>query len=127
MIKDSLLRSVAATALESKPQALLPSPVRLRNNGGIAITAEAAVPREDAELNMATISLVREIPSRRSAFACFVDDVFAESDKADSQLVAIVNRKLAEHYWPGDNPWERDASRDAGDSDFLADRRGRRG
>jgi hypothetical protein len=30
--------------------------------------------------------------------------LFAESDKADSQLVAIVNRKLAEHFWPSQDP-----------------------
>jgi len=29
---------------------------------------------------------------------------FTPADTADSQLVAIVNRKLAEHYWPGANP-----------------------
>ncbi|WP_446742988.1 ABC transporter permease [Silvibacterium acidisoli] len=27
-----------------------------------------------------------------------------EADKADSQLVILVNRKLAEHYWPGQDP-----------------------
>jgi predicted permease len=30
--------------------------------------------------------------------------LFTESDTADSPLVAIVNRKLADHYWPGQNP-----------------------
>ena len=29
---------------------------------------------------------------------------FTESDKAGSQLVAIVNRKMAERYWPGEDP-----------------------
>ena len=29
---------------------------------------------------------------------------FAETDTAASPLVAIVNRKLADHYWPGQNP-----------------------
>jgi hypothetical protein len=29
---------------------------------------------------------------------------FTESDKAGAPLVAIVNRKLAGHYWPGQNP-----------------------
>jgi predicted permease len=29
---------------------------------------------------------------------------FTESDKADAPLVAIVNRALAQHYWPGQNP-----------------------
>jgi len=30
--------------------------------------------------------------------------VFTESDNAGSQLVAIVNRKMAERYWPGQDP-----------------------
>ena len=29
---------------------------------------------------------------------------FTESDQADSHLVAIVNRKMAERYWPGQDP-----------------------
>jgi putative ABC transport system permease protein len=29
---------------------------------------------------------------------------FTEDDTAKSQLVAIVNRKLADHYWPGHDP-----------------------
>lgn len=29
---------------------------------------------------------------------------FTDEDRADSQLVVIVNRKLAEHYWPGQDP-----------------------
>lgn len=29
---------------------------------------------------------------------------FTDSDNADSQLVAIVNREFAQHYWPGQNP-----------------------
>ena len=30
--------------------------------------------------------------------------VFTEKDNAGSQLVAIVNRKMAEGYWPGQDP-----------------------
>ncbi len=29
---------------------------------------------------------------------------FTNADKADARLVAIVNHKLAQHYWPGQNP-----------------------
>jgi putative ABC transport system permease protein len=29
---------------------------------------------------------------------------FNEADRADSPMVAIVNRRLAEHYWPGQDP-----------------------
>jgi predicted permease len=74
------------------------------NNGGIAITVEGVVPRKDAELNMATVSLVQGDPFQALGIRLLRGRVFTESDKADSQLVAIVNRKLAEHYWPGENP-----------------------
>ena len=30
--------------------------------------------------------------------------LFTEADRTDSPLVAIVNHKLAEHYWPGQDP-----------------------
>ena len=29
---------------------------------------------------------------------------FTEADKAGAQLVLIVNRKLAQHYWPNQDP-----------------------
>jgi predicted permease len=74
------------------------------NNGGIAITLEGIVPRKDAELNMATVSLVQGDPFQALGIRLLRGRLFTESDKADSQLVAIVNRKLAEHYWPGENP-----------------------
>ena len=32
---------------------------------------------------------------------------FTDADKNGAQLVAIVNRKLAEHYWPGQNPVDK--------------------
>ena len=38
-----------------------------------------------------------QIPLLRGRF-------FTNADQADSQLVVIVNRKLAEHYWPGQDP-----------------------
>jgi putative ABC transport system permease protein len=30
--------------------------------------------------------------------------LFTEADNAQSQLVVIINRKIAEHYWPGQDP-----------------------
>jgi predicted permease len=74
------------------------------NNGGIAISVEGVIPRKDAELNMATVSLMQGDPFQALGIRLLRGRVFTESDKADSQLVAIVNRKLAEHYWPGENP-----------------------
>src|SRR6185369_8336822 len=30
--------------------------------------------------------------------------VFSEADTANTQLVVIINHKLAQHYWPGESP-----------------------
>ncbi len=32
------------------------------------------------------------------------DRLLNEADRADTQLVIVVNGKLAEHYWPGQDP-----------------------
>jgi predicted lysophospholipase L1 biosynthesis ABC-type transport system permease subunit len=53
---------------------------------------------------MATVSLMRGDPLQALGIRLLRGRSFAESDKADSQPVAIVNRKLAEHFWPGQDP-----------------------
>jgi ABC-type antimicrobial peptide transport system permease subunit len=50
---------------------------------------------------MATTSLVEGDPFGALGIRVFRGRVFNESDNASSQLVAIVNRKMAERYWPG--------------------------
>lgn len=72
--------------------------------GVIAITVEGHVPQKGAGLSMAAISLVRGDPFQALGIRLLRGRFFAESDKVDSQLVAIVNRKLAEHFWPGQDP-----------------------
>jgi predicted permease len=66
--------------------------------------AEGYIPPQGAGMNLATPVLVQgdylqtmEIPLQAGRF-------FTSADNADTQLVAIINRKLAEHYWPGSNP-----------------------
>ena len=53
---------------------------------------------------MAAMSLVESDPFDALGIRVRRGRVFTESDKADSQLVAIVNRKMAERYWPGQDP-----------------------
>ncbi|MCU1226638.1 MAG: Macrolide-specific ABC-type efflux carrier [Edaphobacter sp.] len=72
--------------------------------GGIAITVEGHVPQKGAGLSMATVSLMQGDPFQALGIRLLRGRFFTESDKADSQLVAIVNRKLAEHFWPGQDP-----------------------
>lgn len=100
---DSLLRNlrqlpgVKAAGISS----LLPSD---GNRGGIAITAEGYVSQKGAELPMVTVLLMQGDPFQALGIRLLRGRLFTESDKADSQLVAIVNRKLAEHFWPGQDP-----------------------
>jgi len=55
-------------------------------------------------LNMAAVSLLDGDPVAALGIRVLRGRVFTESDNSNSQLVAIVNRKMAEHYWPGDDP-----------------------
>jgi len=70
----------------------------------IAFTIEGYVSPQGAGLNMATTSLVQGDPFEVLGIRVRRGRVFTESDNAGSPLVAIVNRKLAERYWPGQDP-----------------------
>jgi predicted permease len=74
------------------------------NNWGIAFMIEGYVPPKDAGLNVASMSLVEGDPFEALGIRLLRGRVFNESDNADSQLVAVVNRKMAERYWPGQDP-----------------------
>jgi predicted permease len=74
------------------------------NNWGIAFTIEGYIPPKGAGLNMASMSLVESDPFEALGIRVLRGRVFTESDNAGSQLVAIVNRKMAEQYWPGQDP-----------------------
>src|SRR6266550_207807 len=74
------------------------------NNWGIGFTIEGYVSPKGAGLNMAAMSLVESDPFEALGIRVLRGRVFTESDNAGSQLVAIVNRKMAERYWPGQDP-----------------------
>src|SRR5437879_1797674 len=74
------------------------------NNWGIGFTIEGYVSPKGAGLNMAAMSLVESDPFEALGIRVLRGRVFTESDNAGSQLVAIVNRKMAERYWPGQEP-----------------------
>jgi predicted permease len=74
------------------------------NNSNQAFIPEGYVASKGANLNLATTAIVAgdyfsamKIPLLRGRF-------FTDADNADAQLVVIVNRKLAEHYWPNQDP-----------------------
>jgi predicted permease len=74
------------------------------NDSGIAFTIEGYVPPKGAGLNMAAMALVRGDAFQALGIRLLRGRVFTEADDANSRLVAIVNRKMAERYWPGQNP-----------------------
>jgi predicted permease len=74
------------------------------NNWSISFTIEGYVSPQGAGLNMAAMSLVESDPFEALGIRVLRGRVFTESDNANSQLVAIVNRRMAEHYWPGQDP-----------------------
>lgn len=74
------------------------------NDSGIAFTIEGYLPPKGAGLNMAAMSMVRGDPFAALGIRLLRGRVFTDDDNAGSQLVAIVNRKMAERYWPGQDP-----------------------
>ncbi|MGB6133622.1 MAG: ABC transporter permease [Acidobacteriaceae bacterium] len=74
------------------------------NGSGIAFTIDGYVPPKGAGLNMASMSMVRGDAFEALGIRLLRGRLFTEADNANSQLVAIVNRKMAERYWPGQNP-----------------------
>jgi predicted permease len=71
---------------------------------GPAITLEGYVPPKGAGLNLAMVSLLRGDPIQALGIRLLRGRTFSEADNAGSQLVALVNRQLAERYWPGQDP-----------------------
>jgi predicted permease len=74
------------------------------NNNNQTFVAEGYLPPKGAGMNLATVAQVigdylpaMGIPLLRGRF-------FTDADKASAQLVVMVNRKLAQHYWPNQDP-----------------------
>jgi predicted permease len=91
------LPGVTATGLTS----LLPAG---SNNNNQTFVVDGYTPPKGADMNLATVTQVignffpaMGIPLLRGRF-------FTEADRHGSQLVLIVNHKLAQHYWPGQDP-----------------------
>jgi len=74
------------------------------DDGGLALTIEGYVPPKGAGLNMAMMSPVQGDPMQALGVRLLRGRFLTEADKAGSQLVVMVNRKVAQHYWPGHDP-----------------------
>jgi len=65
---------------------------------------EGYVPPKGADMNLATLSIVEGDYLQSMGIPLLQGRLFTSSDAADSQLVAIVNHKFAQHYWHGASP-----------------------
>ena len=69
-----------------------------------AFVPEGYIPPKGAGLNLAWPAQVIGDYFTAAGIPIVRGRKFTEADKADSPLVAIVNRTLAERYWPGQDP-----------------------
>ena len=69
-----------------------------------AFVVDGYIPPEGAGMNLATMATVQGDYLQAMGVPLLGGRFFTPADKANTQLVAIVNRKLAEHYWPGSDP-----------------------
>ncbi len=69
-----------------------------------SFVAEGYVPRRGDALNLSWSSQVTGIYFRAMGIPLLQGRDFTLADRAGSPLVVVVNRTLAEHYWPGQSP-----------------------
>jgi predicted permease len=74
------------------------------NNNNQAIVVEGYVDPKPGNVNLATTSQLIGDYFRSMGTSLLEGRTFTDADLADRQLVVIVNRKLAGHYWPNQSP-----------------------
>ena len=100
--KELLLRLKQLPGVQSVGMTnLLPASGTSSNSGFVV---EGYVQPKGADLNMAWQSQVLGDYFPAMGIRLLRGRMFTDADKADTQLVILVNRKMAEHYWPGQDP-----------------------
>ncbi len=74
------------------------------NFGNQTFVAEGYTPPKGADLNLATASQVTGNFFPAMGIPVLRGRLFTEADRHGSQLVLIVNHKLAQHFWPNQDP-----------------------
>jgi putative ABC transport system permease protein len=74
------------------------------NNNNQAIVPEGYVDPKPGNVNLATTSQLIGDYFRTMGTSLLQGRTFTDADLADRQLVVIVNRRFAEHYWPNQSP-----------------------
>ncbi len=91
------LPGVTATGLTT----LLPAG---NSNNNQTFVVEGYTPPKGADLNLATVSQVIGDFFPAMGIPLLRGRLFTEADRHGSQLVLVVNHKLAQHFWPGQDP-----------------------
>ena len=73
-------------------------------NNNSTFVVEGYVTPPGANMNLATTVTVEGDYLQAMGVPLLSGRFFTHADTPDTQLVAIVNHKLADHYWPGTNP-----------------------
>jgi putative ABC transport system permease protein len=73
------------------------------SQGNSTFIAEGYVPPKDANLNLATPIQIQGDYMQAMGTPLLAGRLLTPADNENSQLVAVVNHKFAEHYWPGGN------------------------
>jgi predicted permease len=97
LLKLNQLPGIQAAGLTS----MLPSQ-GIKNNETLVV--DGYTPPPGASLNLATVSYVEGNFFSAMGIRLMSGRFFTEADHAGTQLVAIVNHKFAQHYWPGADP-----------------------
>jgi putative ABC transport system permease protein len=74
------------------------------SNGASTFIVDGYVPPKGANLNLATNILIEGDYLQAMGIPLIAGRPFTDADTADTQLVALVNHKFAQHYWPVGNP-----------------------
>ncbi|MGB6686865.1 MAG: ABC transporter permease, partial [Terracidiphilus sp.] len=97
LLKLRQLPGVQAAGVTS----LLPASNNLALSGFVA---DGYVPAKPGDLNLGWPSQVMGDYFSAAGIPLLRGRTFTESDRESSPLVAIVNRSLAQHFWPGQDP-----------------------
>ena len=91
------LPGVTATAVTS----LLPAG---NNNNNQTFVVDGYTPPKGADMNLATVTQVIGNFFPAMGISLLRGRQFTEADRHGSQLVLIVNHRMAQHFWPGQDP-----------------------
>ena len=74
------------------------------SNSNSTFVVEGYTPPKGGSMNLATLILIDGDYLQAMGIPLLSGRFLSPSDTADTQLAALVNRKFAQHYWPGADP-----------------------